>query len=381
MKPALRRAYRRAPWCHGPGRILRDDRRRRRPEHHHHDDRSPGSRGPGASPVHADRDRRADAAGWDTDATIAFVDADGSDVGCAAAPVDAVATRRPAPSIFLPPARYHFKAIYSGNTVLAGSESDPATGGITVDPDSVEAHAVGVSAGSIYPVKDGYRDTVTLSRQSPTRRSPSRSASTTASNKRVRLATKSSATGALLVRVERTRQQGRRAPGGQVPHRPEARRHGQRRPSRSRLRQPVDEEARHRDQDHHEERVRARRLRWQGLEVRDVRASQGRQQRRARRVAVQDPVGRGLQVAVVPGQRVGAAVGARVDHRDAELQPVRHAGTPVASIGSRASATRPARPSGTRRAARRPPTARASPCAAWSASSRAPSTCTRPRSR
>src|SRR6185295_10550687 len=29
-------------------------------------------------------------AGWDTDATIAFVDADGSAVGCAAAPVDAV---------------------------------------------------------------------------------------------------------------------------------------------------------------------------------------------------------------------------------------------------------------------------------------------------
>ena len=92
-------------------------------------------------------------AGWDTDATIAFVDADGSDVGCAAAPVDAV-NNQTSCTINLPPAgSYHFKAVYSGNTVLAGSESDPATGGITVDPDSVEAHAVGVSAGSIYPVK------------------------------------------------------------------------------------------------------------------------------------------------------------------------------------------------------------------------------------
>ena len=89
---------------------------------------------------------------------------------------------------------YHFKAVYSGNTVLAGSESDPATGGITVDPDSVEAHAVGVSAGSIYPVKDGYRDTVTLSGN----RDESIAVTISiynSSNKRVRLATKSSATG------------------------------------------------------------------------------------------------------------------------------------------------------------------------------------------
>ena len=90
---------------------------------------------------------------------------------------------------------YHFKAVYSGNTVLAGSESDPATGGITVDPDSVEAHAVGVSAGSIYPVKDNYRDTVTLSGNRDELIAVTISVYNS-NNKRVRLATKSSATGA-----------------------------------------------------------------------------------------------------------------------------------------------------------------------------------------
>ena len=162
-------------------------------------------------------------AGWDTDATIAFVDADGSDVGCAAAPVDAV-NNQTSCTINLPPAgSYHFKAVYSGNTVLAGSESDPATGGITVDPDSVEAHAVGVSAGSIYPVKDDYRDTVTLSGDRDELIAVTISIYNS-DNKRVRLATKSSATGGYSVRLERTRQQGCRAPGRQVPHRPEARR-------------------------------------------------------------------------------------------------------------------------------------------------------------
>ena len=32
-----------------------------------------------------------------------------------------------------------------------------------MDADFVEAQEIGVSAGSIYPVKDGYRDTVTMS--------------------------------------------------------------------------------------------------------------------------------------------------------------------------------------------------------------------------
>ena len=31
-----------------------------------------------------------------------------------------------------------------------------------MDADFVEAQEIGVSAGSIYPVKDGYRDTVTI---------------------------------------------------------------------------------------------------------------------------------------------------------------------------------------------------------------------------
>lgn len=133
-------------------------------------------------------------AGWDTDATIAFVDADGSGVGCAAAPVDA--GNQTSCTITLPPAgTYHFKAVYSGNTVLTGSESDPATGGITVDPDSVEAHAVGVSAGSIYPVKDGYRDTVTLSGNRDEAIAVTISIYNS-NNKRVRLAAKSSSAGA-----------------------------------------------------------------------------------------------------------------------------------------------------------------------------------------
>ena len=197
-------------------------------------------------------------AGWDTDATIAFEDADGSAVGCAAAPVDAVNNQTSCTINSAAPGTYHFKAVYSGNTVLAGSESDPATGGITVDPDSVEAHAVGVSAGSIYPVKDSYRDTVTLSGNRDESIAVTISVYNS-SNKRVRLATKSSATGSYSYVVERTRQQGSRAPGRQVPRRPEARRHVRNDEVVHGLRQPVDEEARHRDQDDHQERIGGRR--------------------------------------------------------------------------------------------------------------------------
>ena len=63
-------------------------------------------------------------AGWDTGATIDFVDADGSALGCADVPVDAgnqtsCTINNPAPGT------YHFKATYSGNDVLAGIGERP----------------------------------------------------------------------------------------------------------------------------------------------------------------------------------------------------------------------------------------------------------------
>ena len=300
-------------------------------------------------------------------------------VGCAAAAVDArqpdvLHDQHPAPGT------YHFKAVYSGNAVLAGSESDPATGGITVDR-GLRRGARGWRVGRIDLPGEGrlprHGHPVRQSRRVDRRHDQHLQQQQQAGSPRHEVERDRF----LLVRVERTRQQGCRAPGRQVPHRPEARRHLRDHEVVHGLCQPVDEEARHRDQDDHQERIGARRFWRQGLEVRDVRAPQGRQQRRARRVAVQDPVGRDLQVAVVPGQRVGPAVGARVDHRDAELQPVRQLEHRLLrSVQGHWQLVRLCQVVLDERLAVRPPQW-ASPCAAWSASSRAPSTCTRPRSR
>ena len=61
----------------------------------------------------------------------------------------------------LAPGTYHYQATYSGNATVAGSVSNVLE--LVVAPDTVEATGVGASAGSIYPVRDGYRDTVRFS--------------------------------------------------------------------------------------------------------------------------------------------------------------------------------------------------------------------------
>ena len=87
---------------------------------------------------------------------------------------------------------YHYTATYSGNATVTGSVSDVFE--LVVPPDTVDATAVGVNYGTFYPVKDQYRDALRIagSRQemiAVTIRIYN------ASNKRVKLVTKSQATG------------------------------------------------------------------------------------------------------------------------------------------------------------------------------------------
>ena len=178
-----------------------------------------------------------------------------------------------------------------------------------------------MSAGSIYPVKDGYRDTVTLSGN----RDESIAVTISiynSNNKRVRLATKSSATGAYSYVWNGRDSKGAVLPAGKYrvvqrlvdefgtaksftssvnlspkklvtqskvvtkngsAHQP---------PSSATLRRP------------------ARHAAGQG----------GVRWRRWRRLAVQDPVRRDLQVDLVPHQRGRALLGAAVRDRHPELQ-------------------------------------------------------------
>ncbi|HEY6568913.1 MAG TPA: FlgD immunoglobulin-like domain containing protein, partial [Candidatus Limnocylindrales bacterium] len=99
-------------------------------------------------------------AGFDTDATIEFVDANGSGDDCEVAVDPGNATSC---TIDLAHAGDHsYTATYSGNLVLAGSVSDPPLE-FTVVADTVDATGVGVNYGTFYPVKDNYRDTLKIS--------------------------------------------------------------------------------------------------------------------------------------------------------------------------------------------------------------------------
>jgi hypothetical protein len=99
-------------------------------------------------------------AGWDTDATINFVDINGIGPSCLDVPADpgnqtSCTIDDPDPGI------YDYRATYSGNTVLMESTS---TGfGLDVAADTVEATGVGTNYGTFYPVKDNYRDTLKIS--------------------------------------------------------------------------------------------------------------------------------------------------------------------------------------------------------------------------
>ena len=100
-------------------------------------------------------------AGFETGATIDFVDANGSGDDCTGIAVDPgnVTTC----TITAPHAGDHsYTAAYSGNTTLAPSVSTPATD-FTVVADTVDATGVGVNYGTFYPVKDHYKDTLRIS--------------------------------------------------------------------------------------------------------------------------------------------------------------------------------------------------------------------------
>ncbi len=61
----------------------------------------------------------------------------------------------------IPAGSYEYTATYSGNALVAGSVSAPFN--ITIDPDPVDATGVGRDLAKFYPMKDGYRDVLTLS--------------------------------------------------------------------------------------------------------------------------------------------------------------------------------------------------------------------------
>jgi hypothetical protein len=61
----------------------------------------------------------------------------------------------------LPAGTTQYEAVYSGNAVNAGSTSPPIT--IVATPDTVRVSNVKTNSTSIYPYRDGYRDTVTMS--------------------------------------------------------------------------------------------------------------------------------------------------------------------------------------------------------------------------
>jgi flagellar hook assembly protein FlgD len=98
--------------------------------------------------------------GWDTDATFDFTDTDAALVICddkSADPGNATQC-----VINFPTAgTHHYTATYSGNTVLDTSTSVEIE--VVVAPDTVDATNVGRNLSTFYPVKDGYRDTVTIS--------------------------------------------------------------------------------------------------------------------------------------------------------------------------------------------------------------------------
>jgi hypothetical protein len=129
---------------------------------------------------------------FSTDATVDFVDTDGIGPSCLAVAVDA-GNATTCPIDDLAAGTYHYQATYSGNAVLATSQSDIVE--VVVAPDTVEATAVGVSLGKFYPYKDGYRDTVRISGN---RLEPISVAIRiyNSNNKRVKLVTRSLATGA-----------------------------------------------------------------------------------------------------------------------------------------------------------------------------------------
>lgn len=130
--------------------------------------------------------------GFTDSATIDFVDQDGHGPSCLDVAVDA-GNQTTCPINDPDAGTYHYVATYSGNATIAGSASDPVE--LVIVADTVDASNVKVNYSTFYPVKDGYRDALTISGN----RHESIAVTISiynSSNKRVRLASKSSATGA-----------------------------------------------------------------------------------------------------------------------------------------------------------------------------------------
>lgn len=127
-------------------------------------------------------------ADYETDATLDFDEVDGLGDECHAIPVAANEC-----SIDNPAGTYHYVVTYSGNALTEGSVSSAME--VVVTPDTLDATNVRLNLSTFYPVRDGYRDTVTISgsRNEPIAVTISIYNS---GNKRVRLATRSLAGGA-----------------------------------------------------------------------------------------------------------------------------------------------------------------------------------------
>jgi hypothetical protein len=103
--------------------------------------------------------------GWATDATVKFEEVDGRAPQCQTAVDPSNQTLCQIPSIAA--GTYHYKVTYSGNTIVAGSVSDPFD--LTIAADAVHATNIGRNYSTFYPRKDGYRDSLSIygSRQEP----------------------------------------------------------------------------------------------------------------------------------------------------------------------------------------------------------------------
>ena len=101
-------------------------------------------------------------AGYDTGATIDFTSISGGGPDCLDVPVDTGGTECHLAS--LPVGTYVYEATYSGNATTLGSTSLQVSFDVTAVPDTtLDASGVGTDVTTFYPVKDGYRDKLTIS--------------------------------------------------------------------------------------------------------------------------------------------------------------------------------------------------------------------------
>lgn len=101
-------------------------------------------------------------AGYDTGATIDFISISGGGPDCLDVAVDTGGTECHLAS--LPVGTYVYEATYSGNATTLGSTSLQVSFDVTDVPDTtLGASGVGTDVTTFYPVKDGYRDKLTIS--------------------------------------------------------------------------------------------------------------------------------------------------------------------------------------------------------------------------